>query len=366
MIKRIKNLDPNLRLKILSFLLAVVTWYMINYFSDPAIRMTVNNVKVDILHGEVIEDRGDMYTVLDNTDVIPVVTLQAKRSVIDKLESKNIIATADARDMMDDGSVRIVLTTDKYSSSIERISGSINNVLLRVEPKDTKSISLEVDTEGKPADGFILYETAEEQNQVSISGPRSYVNEVSRAAASVDITGAERSINSYPDITLYDQEGKEITAEEIKTHKLHLNISSVKVIATIYQTKEVRITCGREVPLAYGYELESEPAPEPSSILIAGAAGILRDIDSIQIPAEDISEEALYTNMHKLLKIRKYLPEGVVLADESQGNVTVFVRVRPETGSEETETDQPEEASEESTTEGSAKSSAVSTAVNKK
>ena len=113
MIKRIRELDPNLRLKAVSVLLAMLLWYMINYFSDPAIRMTVNNVSVEILHGEVIENQGDMYTVLDNTDEIPVVTLLAKRSVIDKLEAKNIIATADVREMEPDGSVRIVLTTDK-------------------------------------------------------------------------------------------------------------------------------------------------------------------------------------------------------------------------------------------------------------
>ena len=56
MIERIKNLDPNFRLKVISLLLAMVLWYMINYFSDPAIRMTVNNVSVQILHGEVIEN----------------------------------------------------------------------------------------------------------------------------------------------------------------------------------------------------------------------------------------------------------------------------------------------------------------------
>ena len=118
MVERIRNLDPNLKLKIISVILALVIWYMINAFSDPAIRMTVNNVSVVILNGDVIERRGDAYTVLDSTDVIPVVTILAKRSVIDKLESKNVIATADVRDIEQDGSVRIVLTTDKYSSSI--------------------------------------------------------------------------------------------------------------------------------------------------------------------------------------------------------------------------------------------------------
>jgi YbbR domain-containing protein len=218
MIKRIKNLDPNLRLKMVSVLLAMAVWYMINYFSDPAIRMTVNNVPVEILHGEAIESRGDVYTVLDSTDVIPVVTLQAKRSVIDKLEAKNIIATADVRDMEEDGSIRIVLTTDKYSNSIERITGSISHVALRVEPQKTRSLPLNVVTEGTPADGYVLYESAAEQNQVDLSGPQSYVEAVSRAEARVDITGSERSIHSYPSITLYDQEGEEISKEEMTTH----------------------------------------------------------------------------------------------------------------------------------------------------
>ena len=325
--KRIKALNPNFRLMGVSLLLAVTLWYMINYFSDPAIRMTVNNVSVQLLHEEVIENRGDVYTVLDSTDVIPVVTVQAKRSVIDKLESKNIIATADARMMEEDGSIPIVLTTDKYTSSIERITGSISSVLLRVEPLETKSMPLEVDAEGTPAEGYVLYETETEQNQVDISGPQSYVRSVGRAAARVDIGGAERSINSYPAITLYDEEGQEITSEEMAQRKLHLNISSVKVTATIYQTKEVAITCGREVPLADGYELVSDPAAEPSSVLVAGAAGSLRGIDAIEIPSSDIASAPVSSNIHKQIDLEGYLPDGIVLPEGSETSVTVFVQV---------------------------------------
>ena len=347
---KFKELDPNLRLKITSVLLAMALWYMVNNFSDPAIRMTVNNVSVQIQHGEVIEGRGDVYTVLDNTDVIPVVTLQAKRSVIDKLEAKNVIATADLRDMEEDGSVRIILTTDKYSSSIERISGSISNLLLRVEPSKTKSLALEVDAEGSPADGYMLYEATAEQNQVNLSGPESYVDEVARAVVKVDIDNADKSINSYPDIVLYDHDGDLITAEDMETHKLHLNISSVRVFASIYQTKNVLISCGREVPLADGYELESDPAVEPSSIRIAGAANTLRNVYIIEIPAEDITSEPVSTNIHKQIDLTKYLPEGIVLADEGTGSVTVYVQV-VKTQNEDDEKTSKEESSGEDTQE---------------
>lgn len=327
MFKRIKSLDSNLRLKLASILIAMAVWYMINYFSDPAVRMTVNNVNVEILHGESIEKEGDVYTVLDDTDVIPTVTIYAKRSVIDKLEAKNVIATADVRQIEDDGSVRISLTTDKYSTSIERISGSISYVQLRVEPQETKSLPLEVAAVGSPAEGYILQETSAEQNQVIITGPQSYVSNVGRAVARVDITDTERSINSYPDILLFDSEGDEITSEEMKAQKLHLNISSVKVTATIYQTKTVAVTCGSEVPIADGYELESGPEADPAFVQIAGAAGILRDIDAIEIPAEDIAADPVSSNIHKLISIEKYLPEGTSLPDEDSASITVYVRV---------------------------------------
>lgn len=336
MFERIKSLDSNLRLKMASILIAMAVWYMINYFSDPAVRMTVSNVNVEILHGESIEKEGDVYTVLDDSDVIPTVTIYAKRSVIDKLEAKNVIATADVRQIEDDGSVRISLTTDKYSNSIERITGSINYVQLRVEPQETKSLPLEVETVGKPADEYILYETSAEQNQVIITGPQSYVADVGRAVVRVDITGSERSINSYPDVILYDNEGDEITSEEMVSQKLHLNISSVKVVATIYLTKIVGISIGSEVPIADGYELETDPASDPASIEIAGAAGILRGIDSIEIPAEDLISDPISSNVHKLISIEKYLPEGVYLPDSSEEKITVYVRVSKKPEEEDT------------------------------
>jgi len=331
MFKRIMNLDSNLRLKVASVLIAMALWYMINYFSDPAVRMTVSNVPVQILHGESIEKAGDVYTVVDDTDVIPTVTIYAKRSVIDKLESKNVIATADVREIEDDGSVKISLSTDKYANSIEDINGSIGYVQLRVEPMKTKSFALEVETVGEPEDGYMLYETSAEQNQVIISGPQSYVEKIGRAAVQVDITDSDRNINSYPDIILYDMEGGEITSEEMESQKLHTNISSVRVMVTIYQTKNVPIICGSEVPIAEGYKLDSGPEADPSSVRIVGAAGILRDIDSIEIPAEDIAAEPVSSNIHKSINIDKYLPEGVVAADTDSDMITVYMRVSRET-----------------------------------
>ena len=223
---------------------------------------------------------------------------------------------------------------------------------LRVEPQETKSLPLEVETEGTPEKGFILFDASSEQNQVIVSGPRSYVNKVGRAVASVDITGSERSINSFPEVILYDEDGKVITDEEIKTEKLHLNISSVKVVATIYKTKEVPITCGQEVPIAYGYEMESNPAVEPPSVTVAGAAGILRDFDAIEIPVEDIAVDPVDGNMHKVFKIKSYLPDGVFLTDDSPEKVTVYIRVQQQTV-EETYSDTYTDTGSEDMSEGS-------------
>ena len=88
--------------------------------------------------------------------------------------------------------------------------------------------------------------------------------------------------------------------------------------------------------------MDSHPTSDPLSIEIAGAAGILRDIDSIEIPAEDIASGPISSNIHKLISIEKYLPDGAYLTDTSEENITVYVRVSKK----------PEKADESDTSEG--------------
>ena len=169
-----KNNKPhffqNIGLRILSLVLAVILWVVVNNVNDPIGQMTISNLTVRLLHTNEITDDGKVYTVLDSTDTVPVVTVRASRSIIDSLDSSNIVATADVEDMTDDGQIKIHYYSTKYDSEITSITGSIQYVHLSVEDKSTSSFVLKTSTSGDVADGYQVASITPEQNQIRVSG----------------------------------------------------------------------------------------------------------------------------------------------------------------------------------------------------
>jgi hypothetical protein len=65
---------------------------------------------------------------------------------------------------------------------------------------------------------------------------------------------------------------------------------------------------------------------------VAGAAGILRETDTINIPAEDVATDPVSANIHKQIDITGYLPDGLLTTSGDQNKVTVYIRVRKAAG----------------------------------
>ena len=82
------KLTRNWGLKIASFLSAAVLWLVVTNINDPIVPYRVTDVPVTIKNTNLITDRGQVYEVLDGTDVIDVVTVSAPRSIIDALDKR--------------------------------------------------------------------------------------------------------------------------------------------------------------------------------------------------------------------------------------------------------------------------------------
>lgn len=114
---QIRSLFNNWGLKIVSLIVAIFLWLFVTNYQDPETVLTVNNVPVKLLHTEAVKSEGKIYIVLDDSDTIPVVTINAPRSIVDKLEADNVIATADLEDMNPDYTVPLC-TAQQDSKSI--------------------------------------------------------------------------------------------------------------------------------------------------------------------------------------------------------------------------------------------------------
>lgn len=322
---QIPRIFNNAGLKIVSLFFAACLWFFVTYYQDPETVLTVSNVPVKLLHTDMLESEGKVYIVLDDSDVIPVVTVNAPRSVVDALEADNIVATADVEDMSAHNTVPIVLTTNKYSDSITNISGSINNVRLSIEDEERATFGIEAAVVGSVAEGYQVGTVSLEQNQVRVKGPASVVRSVKSAGVSVDVSGAESSISTNAEIHLYDDDGRDISTDK----HLTLNIDKVMVRVEVLLKKEVPVKIAVSGTPAEGYRLNGETAVEPGRITVTGRKSTLENVTEISIPSSDLNVRGRNTSLVKNFKISDYLPEGVSLADGELDSVKVTVEIVP-------------------------------------
>ena len=285
----------------------------------------MNNVPVKLLHTDMLESEGKVCIVLDDTDTIPVVTVNAPRSVVDALGAENIVATADVDDMTADNTVPIVLTTNKYSDSITNISGSIGNVRLSIEDEQRATFGIEAALVGSVAEGYQIGTVSLEQNQVRVKGPASVVQSVKSAGVSVDVSEAESTISTNAEIHLYDDDGRDISTDK----HLTLNIDKVMVRVEVLLKKEVPVKIAVSGTPAEGYRLNGETAVEPGRITIAGRKSTLENVTEISIPSSDLNVRGRNTSLVKNFKISDYLPDGVSLAEGELDSVKVTVEIVP-------------------------------------
>lgn len=320
------KLTQNWGLKIASFLSAAVLWLVVTNINDPISTYRVTDVPVTIKNANLITDRGQVYEVLDGTDTIDVVTISAPRSIIDSLDKSNIVAMADINDLTSVDTVPIKLSTNKYSDKLDSIRGNIDSVRLSIEEKLVRYLQVKAVTTGEVREGFMVGSVSTDQNQIRISGPKSVISQVSKAQAEVDISGFSNNINTDVEVRLYDEDEKEITVTNIEK-----SITKVRVNAEILERKTLPLTCEVTGTPEDGRQFTGEVTYSKATVMVAGRSKLLENIEAIAIPAGVVDVTGASEDVTVLVDITKYLPEGVVLAEDNfVGRVDVTAKIEAE------------------------------------
>ena len=319
------SLMRNWGLKLASFLVAVILWVIVTNINDPVGTLRAYNVPVKIQNADLITNNGQVYEILDGTDVIDTVTITAKRSIIDSLNESNIVAVADMNDLTRLNTINIRLSTNKYNDKLESIKGNIDSVRLNIENERTKTLQLRTETTGTVKEGYMVGDMTAEQNLIAISGPESVISQVKRAVASVDISGFTNNIGTDAEIRLYDENDRLVTSNTIVK-----NISKVRVTVEILETKTIALNWKTSGVPARGYLATGEISATRNSVVIAGKSKLIESIDSIEIPDTILDITGVTENLETIIDLNDYLPDGVILAEEDfDGKVRVDVMVEP-------------------------------------
>ena len=289
------RITKNWGLKLVSFLFAVMLWIIVTNINDPISPLKVNNIPVTIKNGDLITEKGQIYEVLEDTDMIDSVIIRAPRSIIDTLGASNVIAEADMRDLTSLNTISIKLYTNKYNDKLESIKGNIDSVKLNIEDKQTRSFPIRPNVTGEIQEGYMVGAVNTEQNLIRLSGPESVISQISRAQAEVDVSGFTNNIGTDSDIRLYNEDGVEIRSESIEK-----SITRVRINVEILEKKTVPIIYQSSGVPADGYKATGEITGSRNSVMIAGRSELMKEITSIVIPEEALDVSGARETVEKI------------------------------------------------------------------
>ena len=307
-----KSLTNNIGLKLLAFIFAFMLWLLVVNIDDPVDTKTFDSIPVTIEHA------------LDGTDTVSV-TVSATRSVLEKISAENIVATADMRELYLESQIPIEITIPGYE--FETASASPRNVQVKIEQNKSDTFPITVTTTGTVRDGYVLGNVQADPERVTVNGPESVIDQISKVVAEVNVSGLSSDSSIDAVLTYYDEDNNEISAEQLANN---LGTTGVKVNVTLYHTARIPVTVDTsEVTAADGYSI-SEVTWTPEEIQLAGEEEVLDALKEIRIPADAIDITSISQRTEKTVDITPYLPEGTRLVDENGNNILVTARVARE------------------------------------
>lgn len=318
-----ERLTNNIGLKILAFLIAGLLWLTVVNIDNPITDQTYKNIPVSVINAEVLasEETPKTYQIVDDTQTVDV-TVKAKRSVLSKIEAKDIVAVADMKELTLNTQIPIQVTVKGHE--YKEAYSNPRNLQIKLEDEETKKFPIVPKTTGTVRDGYVLGSVTAVPEQVSIRGPKSVVETISKVEAKVNVSGLSQDILMKSELKLYDQDNEEIDQSLLSNN---LGTEGVSINIELFRTKKIPLEFDTSrIRAADGYEF-SKITYEPQEISISGEQRILKTVDKIEIPASALEMDDIKEKTEKVVDISSYLPEEIELADENAGSVVVTVFV---------------------------------------
>lgn len=322
--KILKTLVNNIGYKILAVVFAFILWLVVYNIDDPnkTVRFTTN---VTVENESAITDMNKCYEVLNGTNTITF-SVTAKRSVINKLEDTDFVATADMNRMImnsDNKSAKVPIEViSRRSNSSLKYNGKNQYLEISLDDLVSRRFMITADTTGQVADGYALGEvTVTNPNVLNVTGPATIVDKIDSVVATIDVEGMSMNLSDNVLPVFYDADGN-----EIDTTRLKYNNTTVTIAAKILRVKEIPLSFTTTGTPSGDYRVV-EITSDPENIRIKGASSVLNPIMSLAIPAEVLNVSGARDDLTTTIDITEYLPDEVELVDAADATVTVTVRI---------------------------------------
>ena len=320
--ERLKN---NLGLKLVSLLFAIILWMLVVNIDNPVREQTFRSIPVEVLHEEVITSQASTYKILDGTERVSVV-VRAQRKALSGISLDDIKVTADLKERVNnsvnEASVPLKVTIKGLGTYEAKTNP--NNLQIAIEANTSNKFPITVSSVGTPRDGYMVGHMKPNPESVTIGGGQSQINRIKKVVAKVDVSGLSASKEVDAELVLYDANDRVIDQTLLRNN---LGEKGLTVSVEMLKTKMVPIEFDTSnLKPAPGYSL-SDITHEPKGILIAGDEKKIKNLESLNIPAEALDISNISEKQEVVIDITPYIPTWAKLADETDQKVALTVMV---------------------------------------
>lgn len=313
-------LNHNFKLKMLAMILGLFAWFAGTSALDPIITNTIEDVPITVINDSVILDTNKTYD-LGEVQTVDV-TVEDKRSIIDKLDKNDFTAVIDLSKLSYVNAVEVNVSVNNQTTEIKNIKDKVINVSL--DDIAYTDFPIEIQTSGEPQEGYAIKQIDLSETSVTITGSENVIKKINKVVAPLNIQNVRDGQELQFTPIVYDKNG-----DTIDNKKLIFNIDKISAYIYLEKTKKIPLnisivddknSAGQIKDITY----------EPTEVVIAGNMEKLDAMDSfdITLPVKiDISDDN-NTKLTKVIPLRDYLPDGIYLKDENQ-KATITITYEP-------------------------------------
>ncbi|MEA3376412.1 MAG: CdaR family protein [Chloroflexota bacterium] len=305
-------LISNLPLMVMALILAVLAWFVAVEQANPTVqRRYAQSVPVQV--AGLPEDLVVVGTFEERVHV----TVRTTQSVWDSLRVEDFAAVADVSGLgAGTHEVQVEVDLGKEPSRIIEVEPQV--VTIELDAKASEVVRVRIDTEGRPAVGYVVRTQTVEPREVTVTGPRSYVTQVVDVYGSLSIQGAEADVEEALTVQPRDEQGNSVPHVALTPERVDVRLPIEP--SGYHATLAVRAVLTGEV--ASGYRI-TDIAINPPTVTVFGNPDDLEALEQGFIETKPVVVEGADEDV--VVRPGLSTPASVSLVPGEQVEVHVFI-----------------------------------------
>lgn len=300
----------DLKIKIVSVLIAVFFWIYVSNDYNPFVSQTFYNIPITVENANYLEQNG--FTMKNTLRTYVDITIRGRKDAVSKVRATDFHASLDLSQIKSVNDTKLSLS-EPVCTQKDVVIESYNPQQLDIQLARTKadSFPVELKTNITMKPGYVLIGTSVSPETVLINNEESLIDSVGSVKATLDLKDLDRDTTRQVQCIIYDKNNKEIKS-----------LSNVfKVTAKAEVAKQIPVSLVTRGRLASDY-VETMRVIDPVTVLVTGPVDTLAGLADIK--TEQVNIDKLNSNLTTSASL--VLPEGVKLVD-SPKEATVNIGV---------------------------------------